>query len=77
MGETLTRLFPQEQIGAAVRRLAAELHLDYADRSPVVVGVLKAAFIFLADLLRHMKTPIRDIELVRLSSYGMGVPHPW
>ena len=43
---------------------------DYWDRSPVLVGILKGSFIFLADLVRQMKTPLQSIEFMRLSSYG-------
>ena len=34
------------------------------------MGILKGSFIFLADLVRQMKTPLQSIEFMRLSSYG-------
>jgi len=45
---------------------------DYAGQELVLVGVLKGAFVFLADLVRQLQTPVQRIELMRLSSYGSG-----
>jgi hypoxanthine phosphoribosyltransferase len=66
----LVRIYPREDIAAAVRRLAGEVDRDYQDRPPLLVGILKGAFIFLADLVREMKIPPDGIEFLRLSSYG-------
>lgn len=63
-------LFSKEELAAAVKRLAQELDRDYRHRCPVVVGILKGAFVFLTDLVRQMDTPLRSIEFLRLSSYG-------
>ena len=70
MGKQLVPLISQEQIAATVRQLAQELDRDYEHRSPMLVGIFKGSFIFLADLVRNMKTPISNIEFIRLSSYG-------
>ncbi len=72
-GETtpgLTLLIPREDIAAAVARLARELDRAYAPRPPVLVGVLKGSFIFLADLVRQMSIPIHRLEFIPASSYG-------
>lgn len=66
----LVRLLSREELATATTWLAAELDRDYRGRSPVLVGVLKGGFVFLADLVRRMETPIRAIEFLRLSSYG-------
>lgn len=66
----LVRIFAREEISAAVRRLAGEVDRDYQDRPPLLVGILKGAFVFLADLVREMKIPPDGIEFLRLSSYG-------
>src|SRR5690349_5150269 len=63
-------LIPQEEIATLVRRVAQELDRDYQDRSPVVEGMLKGAFVYVADLVRQLQTPIRNIEFIRLASYG-------
>jgi len=65
-------LFSREELAAAVKRLAQELDRDYRHRCPVAVGILKGAFVFLADLVRQMETSLRSIEFLRLSSYGPG-----
>jgi hypoxanthine phosphoribosyltransferase len=70
MNRRLVRLISQEEIAATVKRLAQALDRDYENRSPMLVGILKGSFIFLADLVRNMKTPICNIEFMRLSSYG-------
>ncbi len=59
-----------EVIDHAVRRLARELDRDYAAHPPVLVGVLKGGFIFLADLVRQMRVSVLSVEFLRLSSYG-------
>ena len=65
-------LFAREELAAAVKRLAQELDRDYRHRYPVVVGILKGAFVFLTDLVQQMEAPLRSIEFLRLSSYGAG-----
>ncbi len=64
-------LFGRKEIEAAVSRLAAEIRGDYHDKHPVLIGVLKGAFIFLADLVRLLDFPL-EVEFMRLSSYGKG-----
>ncbi len=66
-----TVLIPQEEIQAAVARLAAEISRDYHDCYPLLVGVLKGAFMFMADLIRQLDFPL-EIEFIRLSSYARG-----
>jgi hypoxanthine phosphoribosyltransferase len=76
MDHNLTLYLPQEKIAATVKRLAEELDQEYHHRGPVLVGVMKGAFVFLADLVRQMDTPLRRIELVHVSSYGAGRVSP-
>jgi hypoxanthine phosphoribosyltransferase len=65
----LTPLFSREHIDAQVRRLAAEISRDFGDEEILVVGVLKGAFLFLADLVREITGPVL-VDFVRLASYG-------
>jgi hypoxanthine phosphoribosyltransferase len=65
----LTPLFTRDEIAATVKRLAAEIGRDYHDKHPVLVGILKGSFMFLADLIRLLDFPL-EIDFVRLSSYG-------
>ena len=62
-------LFTRDEIRGAVERLAAEIRRDYRDENPLLVGVLKGSFVFMADLVRLLDLPL-EIEFVRLSSYG-------
>ena len=62
-------LFSQEDIKSAIDRLAVEINRDYHGKNPVLIGVLKGVFIFMADLVRQLSFPL-EIDLIRLSSYG-------
>ena len=64
-------LYPKEQIRKRVAELAAEISRDYEGRELIVIGILKGAFIFMADLIRCLSIPCR-VDFVRLASYGSG-----
>jgi hypoxanthine phosphoribosyltransferase len=64
-------LLTEEQVQTRVRALGAQLSADYADRSPVLVSVLKGSIVFLADLVRAMDVPL-SVDLMEVSSYGSG-----
>ena len=64
-------LISREDIARRVAALAAQISRDYAGRDLVMVGVLKGAFIFLADLVRALPFPV-EVDFVRLKSYGAG-----
>jgi hypoxanthine phosphoribosyltransferase len=66
----LTEIVDRETLIARVRELAARIDEDYADREPVLLGVLKGAVPFLADLTRHM-TPRLDIDFLGLTRFGV------
>ncbi len=67
----LSVLFTSEQIAATVNRLAAEIRRDYLGKHPILIGILKGSFMFMADLIRLLDFPL-EVEFVRLSSYGRG-----
>lgn len=62
-------LIDAASIEKRVAELAREISRDYAGKDPVLVGVLKGAVIFLADLMRRMTIPV-SIDFVHASSYG-------
>ena len=64
-------LISREDIARRVAELAAQISRDYTGRDLVMVGVLKGAFIFLADLVRALPFPV-EVDFVRLKSYGAG-----
>ncbi len=64
-------LFRRQEIEATVRKLAAEISRDYQGKHPLLVGILKGSFVFMADLVRLLDFPV-EVEFIRLSSYGRG-----
>ena len=64
-------LFSRLEIEAAVSRLATEIRRDYHGKYPLLVGILKGSFVFMADLIRLLEFPL-EVEFIRLSSYGPG-----
>lgn len=70
--ERLTVYFDADRLQERIRKMAAEIDALYVNSSRlVVIVVLKGAFLFAADLVRHLKTPCQ-VEFIRLSSYGNG-----
>jgi hypoxanthine phosphoribosyltransferase len=69
MAGRLKLLFSKKEIAETVARLAYEISADYANKKVVLIGVLKGAFVFLADLVRQLTIPV-EIEFIRISSYG-------
>ena len=64
-------LFTPEQIAERVRELGAAITADYADKSLLVICVLKGSFIFAADLVRAIDLPLA-VEFLGTQSYGDG-----
>jgi len=62
-------LFSRGEIAKAVDRLASQINRDYQGKQPLLIGVLKGAFVFMADLIRQLDLPL-ELEFVKLSSYG-------
>lgn len=64
-------LVSRQEIAAAVEKLAAEISQYYQGKYPLLLGVLKGSFVFMADLVRLLDFPL-EVDFVRLSSYGRG-----
>lgn len=64
-------LFSEDEIKQVVARLAAEIKQDYQGKQPLLIGVLKGSFVFMADLIRQLQLPV-EVDFVKLSSYGAG-----
>lgn len=62
-------LISEEQLEQINGELARQLSVDYADKNPIFVCVLKGAVLFLTDLVRKMNSPV-EIEFMDVSSYG-------
>ncbi|MDD4665671.1 MAG: hypoxanthine phosphoribosyltransferase [Clostridia bacterium] len=63
-------LLSEEQLQSKVRELGARISSDYQDKNLVVLGILKGAVVFLADLIREIKVPL-ELDFMAVSSYGM------
>ena len=62
-------LISEDELRARVTELGAALARDYARANPVLVGVLKGALVFMADLVRAMPIAL-TMDFIALSSYG-------
>ena len=62
-------LVSAEQLAERVAQLGAEITADYSGRSPLLVGVLKGAFMFTSDLSRVIDLPV-EFDFMAVSSYG-------
>ena len=67
--DILKVLVTQEEIAEAVARLGKTLPEDYKDKEVVVVGILRGAAIFMADIIRAMDCYL-TIDFMDVSSYG-------
>lgn len=68
MDYTLREIYSKERIDREVQRLAREISVDYEGKEPLVLVILKGAFIFAADLLRKFTVPA-TVEFLEISSY--------
>ncbi len=67
----LNRLLTAEEISSIVKGLADQISKDYHGKELIMVCILKGAFMFLSDLIRHLRIPAQ-VDFVRLASYGSG-----
>jgi hypoxanthine phosphoribosyltransferase len=62
-------LVSEEELQARIDEIAREVSADYAGRELLVVGVLKGAIFFIADLVRRLTVPC-ELDFMAVSSYG-------
>ena len=62
-------LIEEETLAARVAELGAEVSADYHGRDLLLIGVLKGAVFFMADLMRHLTVPC-EVDFMAISSYG-------
>ena len=65
----ISSLITAEEIDAALEKMGAEISADYRGKELLVVGVLKGAFMVMADLARKIDIPVR-FDFMAVSSYG-------
>jgi len=62
-------LIDEETLAARVAELGAEVSADYQGRDLLLIGVIKGAVFFMADLMRHLTVPC-EVDFMAISSYG-------
>jgi len=62
-------LITEQEIEARIAELGAQISVDYDGRDPVLVGVLRGVFMFMADLVRHITLPI-SVDFIGITRYG-------
>ncbi|MGI8518332.1 MAG: hypoxanthine phosphoribosyltransferase [Acidimicrobiia bacterium] len=65
----IRNLISAEEISSALSDLGKQISADYAGQELIMVGVLKGAFIVMADLARHIDLPVH-FDFMAVSSYG-------
>ena len=64
-------VFSREVIQKRVQEMADQISKDYTGSDLIMIGILRGAFIFMADLIRAMNIPCK-VDFVRVASYGAG-----
>ena len=64
-------LLSAEELAKRIGEIGAEITADYAGKEILMIGVLRGAVIFMADLARAIKVPVA-IDFMAVSSYGVG-----
>ena len=59
----------KNDIDKMVARIARKISSDYQDQELILIGILKGAFVFLSDLMRHLTIPVK-LDFIRVCSYG-------
>jgi hypoxanthine phosphoribosyltransferase len=65
-------LISYQHLQTKIKEIGTQLNAEYADKTPVLVGVLNGAFLFMADLVKEMDIPC-EVAFTKLSSYHGGV----
>lgn len=67
----LSPVLNKDEIEAVITGIAENISFDYRSKNLVLIGVLKGAFVFLADLIRHLTIDV-EIDFIGAASYGAG-----
>lgn len=64
-------LVSEQEIRQRVAQLGKQITADYKGKRPIVIGILKGAWVYLADLLREVDVDV-EVDFMSVSSYGSG-----
>lgn len=62
-------LINETDIQQKIREIGRQINVDYENRKPILIAVLKGAFMFLADLLREIDIPV-EVDFLSIHSYN-------
>ena len=65
---TFDSYLDQSEIISGVKAIATQINNDYSGKEIVLIGVLKGAFVFMNELIKHIRLPL-EVEFIRVSSY--------
>jgi hypoxanthine phosphoribosyltransferase len=65
-------IITKKELDKRIRELGSKISRDYAGKEPVLIGILKGSFIFLADLVRQIKIS-HQVDFIAVASYGQEV----
>ncbi|QKJ32368.1 hypoxanthine phosphoribosyltransferase [Mucilaginibacter mali] len=65
------KLIPHDTIQTRIAEIAEHLNEDYADKTPIFIGVLNGCFLFIADLIKNVSIPC-EVTFTKLASYYGG-----
>ena len=68
-GERFKPYISKEVLDKRIAEIGQDINRDFADKRPILIGILNGSFIFLADLMRHISIPC-EVDFIKLSSYG-------
>lgn len=71
-GDLSAVLYTEDQIETRIHELAAQIDRDYADKRPLLIGILNGAIMVMADLSRALRIHC-EMDWMAISSYGSGV----
>ncbi|MBE9472082.1 MAG: hypothetical protein IMY75_08270, partial [Chloroflexi bacterium] len=69
MGDIAKVLITAEELQTRVTELGAQISTDYTGKEPLLVGVLRGVFVFMADLVRAITIPI-GVDFIGITSYS-------
>lgn len=69
--EQIRVLIDEKKIDERIRQISEQINNDFGDEPLIVIGILKGSFMFLSDLVKHLKMPT-EIHFMKASSYGSG-----
>jgi len=69
MTTALRPLFSPKEVADGIVRIAGDIRTDYLTMNPLLIGILNASFIFMADLVRSLDIPLK-VDFMGVTSYG-------